>query len=602
MTTALQDTTTALHNTLAGRLVVEELVRLGVCDLVVAPGSRSTPLADAAARHPGVRLHVIVDERAAAFFALGIGRALGRPAALITTSGSAAGHALPAVIEADAARVPLLILSADRPPELRGTGANQTIDQVHLFGGRVRCFVDVACPDGVTPLRALLTTIDHAVAASLDGPVHLNLMFRKPLGPAGPEGLARLVAAVAPEEADAPALRRWLEGAQPFTRWQPGQKRPTEAGLVSLNAALDCADIGVLVVGALDDEAEQGAAIALAGQLGWPVVADIASGLRLGPNVPGLLPFQPIMLASARWATETRPDVVLQVGGPLVSQAVQDWLATSAPLHHIVARPDAVRFDPGHGVTLRLQTHVSGLYAAMAGRRSPSRAGMSALLRRWQAIGHEVAVGLRALGGDEIAIAQSVCAALPANAGLWAASSMSVRLLDAFAPAGGAPVVVASARGASGIDGLIAQATGWSLARGQPTVLLIGDLAALHDVGALQVLAAKAPDLVIVVVNNGGGGIFSLLPIHEQSAEFEPVFAAAHDQRVLPWAHAAGVATTAVANVLALPGALAAALSAGGPHVIEVHTDRELARASWRAAHDAVAQWVDHHLDAQAQG
>ena len=600
MTTALQDTTTALHNTLAGRLVVEELVRLGIGDLVVAPGSRSTPLADAAARHPRVRLHVRVDERAAAFFALGIGRATGRAAALITTSGSAAGHALPAVIEADAARVPLLILSADRPPELRGTGANQTIDQVHLFGARVRLFVDVACPDAAAPLRALLTTIDHAVAASADGPVHLNLMFRKPLGPVGPEGLARLVAAVAPDEARAPGLRRWLEGAQPYARWQPAQQRPTEAGIGALIAALDSADTGVLVVGALDDVAERAAAVALAAQLGWPVVADIASGLRLGPSIAGLLPFQQVMLASARWAMETRPDVVLQVGGPLVSQAVQDWLATSAPLHHIVARPDGVRFDPGHSVTLRLQTHVSGLCAALDGRWSPS----SSLghLRRWQAIGHEVAAGMRALDGDEIAIARSVCAALPANAGLWAASSMSVRLLDAFAPAGGAPVVVASARGASGIDGLIAQATGWSLARGQPTVLLIGDLAALHDVGALQLLAATSPDLVVVVVNNAGGGIFSLLPIREQSAQFEPVFAAAHDQRVSPWARAAGVATTALVNALELPGALAAALSDGGPHVIEVHTDRESARIAWRAAHAAVAQWVDHHLDAQADG
>lgn len=587
---------TGLRNTLVGRVLVEELVRLGVREFIVAPGSRSTPLADAAARHPRLRVRVVADERSAAFFALGVGRASGVPGVLLTTSGSAAGHALPAVIEADAARVPLLVLSADRPAELRETGANQTIDQVHLFGGRVRHFAEIPCSDDAFPVRAILTRIDHAVAAAADGPVHLNLLFRKPLDPEGPAGLAGLLTKAAPSEATALSLRRWLEGQQPFTRWPAAELHPTQAALQRFIEAISGVHAGVLVVGGVDCAAERAAIRALAQGLGWPVVADIASGLRLGAAVPGLLPYQDLLLGSEAWSEATRPDAVIRVGGPLVSQRIQAWLDAATPTHHIVIRPDRVRFDPGHGVTLRLQSHISGLCAAVGDAWPRPHATLTAHLRRWQSIGHEVAAALHALPGDEIAIARGVCAALPAGAGLWAASSMTVRLLDAFAPSGGAPVAVASARGASGIDGLIAQAAGWTLARGAPAVLLIGDLAALHDIGSLRLLLAERPDLVVVVVNNDGGGIFSLLPIRTASDHFEPVFAASHGDRVAPWAEAAGLPTTSLGSAAELPSALANALALGGPHVLEIQTDREAAHRAWDAARATVAEWVDRHL------
>ncbi|MCO4764314.1 MAG: 2-succinyl-5-enolpyruvyl-6-hydroxy-3-cyclohexene-1-carboxylic-acid synthase [Myxococcales bacterium] len=589
---------TGLRNTLAGRIAIEELVRLGVHDIVIAPGSRSTPIADAAARHPGVRLRVIVDERSAAFFALGIGRATGRPAVLVTTSGSAAAHAYPAIIEADAARIPMLVFSADRPPELRGTGANQTIDQVRLFGDRVRAFVDVPCPDAHFSMRALLTTIDHVVAAAHDGPAHLNFMFRKPLDPSGAPGLAGLAAQIAPDEAAVDRVRRWLEGAHPYTRWLGGRVGPNAAALDAFAAVVKEADNGFVVAGAMDDAAERTAASRLALELGWPLVADIASGLRLGPPASNLLPFHDLMLGAPAWAAETRPDVVVRVGGPLVSKSIGHWL--SCATHHVVVRPDGVRHDPAHLVSLRIRAHVSELVAAMDGRWPRPKAALRGHLRRWQAVSHEIGAAIGSVSGDEISIARDVCRALPAGAGLWAASSMSVRLLDSFAPAGGAPVAVASARGASGIDGLIAQAVGWSMARKSPCVLLLGDLAALHDIGSLQILDAEKPDLVVVVMNNGGGGIFSLLPIRQASAAFEPVFAAAHDKMVLPWADAAGLRAQGLSDVSRLPSVLAEALGRGGPHLIEVYTDRGAAQQAWIAARENVADWVAHHLQTQA--
>ncbi len=592
---------TARCNTLAGRLMVEELARLGVRHVVVAPGSRSTPLVDAAARHPGVTLHVVVDERVAAFFALGLGRGADVPAALVTTSGSAMGHALPAVIEADASNVPLLLISADRPPELRDTGANQTVDQVHLFGRRVRHFADLPCPDPDLRVRALLTTVDHAVAAARTGPVHLNCAFRKPLDPAGPPGLAALLATVLSSEGIDATLRAWLESKHPFTRWYAARRAPTGAALDATWAALSGASRGFVIVGGIDSAAEREAARTLVARLGWPTHADLASGLRLGPSTPSVLPHHDLMLASPAWADALAPDVVVRIGGPLVSAAVERWLAARPPTHHVVLRAGPRRQDPDHTVTLRVDTDLAAFVAASDARYPTGwpRSRSAARTPAWHAVAAEVGAGLGALQGDEIAAARGVCAALPAGAGLWAASSMAVRLLDAFAPSGGAPVDVAAARGASGIDGLIAQAAGWSVQRGSPVVLLVGDLAALHDMGSLALLRDVQPHVVVVVVNNGGGGIFSLLPIREASAAFEPAFAAAHDQGVVPVAAALGVPARGVGGPAALPGAIAAALAEGAPRLVELVTDRDAAHTAWTAAREAVASWTTRHLQTQ---
>ncbi|PKN53977.1 MAG: 2-succinyl-5-enolpyruvyl-6-hydroxy-3-cyclohexene-1-carboxylic-acid synthase, partial [Deltaproteobacteria bacterium HGW-Deltaproteobacteria-14] len=264
---------TAALNTLWSAAIIEELVRHGVDTFAVAPGSRSTPLVAAIARHPRAHGEVLTDERAAAFFALGHARGCGRPAALVTTSGSAPAHAYPAVLEAEADGVPLLVLSADRPPELRGTGANQTVDQVGLFGGHVRWHQDVPCPTEDIAVTEVIAWAADAVRRALDppGPVHLNLMFRKPLEP---------VAGVTP------AAALWPAAARPRKRWSRAVRGVSGPDAAELAGLLEAAERGLVVVGGLAHEADRAAARRLVARLGWPVYADLASGLRLGAEAP----------------------------------------------------------------------------------------------------------------------------------------------------------------------------------------------------------------------------------------------------------------------------------------------------------------------------
>lgn len=597
----------ALVATATAALVVEQLARSGVRQCFVAPGSRSTPLVVAFARHPAIRVDVVVDERVAAFATLGWGRAARSPAVMLTTSGTAIAHALPALLEAEADQVPMLLLSADRAPEARATGANQTLDQVQLFGHHVRAFHDLPCPDEALPPAWWLSTMADAVASArghagqgLPGPVHCNFMFRKPLEPV-PGAMAAMVQAVWPQASAEPALRRWLDGDAAWVEVEGAEIALSAAGERALLDALRrAAGDGLLVVGGLHDEAERAAARRVAALLGWPVLADVTSGLRLDAGTPGLCAGLELTVAAPAMARWLRPALVLELGGHVVSTRIGAWLEQQAG-RRVAVRDDPRRRDAEHGQRLRLRASVASLASflqrhADAGDLPAAPSRLAALQRLETDVGPLLRDALETDGPirDEMQIARAVVAALPPGATLWLASSMPIRDVDSYAATRAAPPTVLANRGASGIDGLVAAAAGAALARGARVVALIGDLAALHDVGGLLALASHDWNVTVVCVDNRGGGIFHFLPIAGHDDVFETCFAAAHDRDIAEIGRGLGLAVETVATLPALRDAVGR--DGAGARLVVVRTERTANRRAHAEllarVHACVEQWA----------
>jgi 2-succinyl-5-enolpyruvyl-6-hydroxy-3-cyclohexene-1-carboxylate synthase len=563
--------------------VVDELIRCGLRDAVIAPGSRSAPLAMAlhaasSAARPGsrLRLHVRIDERSASFLALGLAKASGRPVAVVCTSGTAAAHFHAAVIEADEAGVPLIVLTADRPPELRGTGANQTIDQIKLYGNAVRWFSEVGVPEDrpgqVGYWRSLACRafwIADGNGAAYPGPVHLNVPLRDPLVP------DRI------DAADEPFGRQPLEGrpdGQPWTRAATLADRL--AGLPDLE--LDWTERGVVVVG--DGALDPAAVVRLAGDAGWPLLAEPSSGARQGPVA--LTSYQFLLDCSA-FTNAYQPDVIVSAGRPGLTRGQLALLRRGAARHVVLAQGAGRWSDPA-----RTATDVAGRVTLRAAPAEPGRAGQhDSWLGSWRSADAAARAAADAVlaessvltdGSDGTAgaalsepmLARDLAAALPAGALLWAAASMPARDLDRhMAPR--ADVRVLASRGASGIDGIVSASIGAALAHqaagGGPAVALLGDLALLHDTpGLLLGPLEPRPDLCLVVVNNDGGGIFSTLEPAAFPDSFERVFGTPHSADLASLAAAAGLPYARLERAADLPDALAGS----GVRLIEVRTDR----------------------------
>lgn len=551
--------------------LVDEWARCGVGHAVIAPGSRSTPMTMALADHSGVRMHVQPDERSAGFLGLGLGLGSGMPAVVLTTSGTAAAELHPAVIEADLAQVPLIVCTADRPPELQDVGAPQVIHQTRLFAEAVRWFHEPGVADSSTMSRwrSVARRAAAEATAPVPGPVHLNLAFREPLS-----GVAGILPPV----------------PTPL-RSDPTRRPPALLLAGSVITMVDelAGRRGVFVAG--PGSGPGWPLHELATALGWPVVAAPQSHVW---SVPGaVIPAADAMLRS-RWVRDAlRPEVVVRLGLPLASKVVGEWLAESGA-HEIVAAGPGRWVDP-HGTAdtvLRVDpgTLVGAWVAATTGV-SPTDGG------RWRDAWEEAGeVALAAIesrlgslaGPSEPAIAHDVMAVLPDGCELVVSSSMPVRDLEWYArPRPG--VRVHANRGANGIDGVVSTAVGVAVGTGSPTALLIGDIAFLHDSNGLLGVVQRDISLVIVVVDNDGGGIFSFLP---QAAtidgpSFEALFGTPHglDLVALSWAY--GVQASAVDDVAPAVGA---ALSAGGVSVLVVRTDRHANVGLHDDVHAAVAE------------
>jgi 2-succinyl-5-enolpyruvyl-6-hydroxy-3-cyclohexene-1-carboxylate synthase len=541
-------------------LLVDELVRAGVTDACVSPGSRSTPIALALARHEGLRVHVHLDERSAGFFAQGLAKATRRPVAVTCTSGTAVANLLPSVVEAAHSRAPMILLTADRPPELRDTGANQTIDQIGIFGGFVKWLVDARVPE-VTPdaaayWRSLATRAVGTALSPKAGPVHVNLPFREPLVPTG------ATVNLGPLAAGRPDGQPW-EGARPST-WAPRHE-----DVEWMAAVVDSTERGVILAGALPAGVDPGPVEELGTAAGWPLLAEPHSGLR---RPKAAFDAGQHLLADESFRMGHRPDVVLQLGAAPTSRAGQALVTEAAQL--IVAGFDADRADPSRSAAVSIRCDpallASGVAAQVALRRS------FAWLEEWRRADEAASRSVNELldGWDEPfegRVARDVADWAPNESALVIGSSTPVRDLDAFMTPR-EDIRVIGNRGASGIDGFVSTVFGVA-ASGLPTAALAGDLSLLHDVGALLWGARRGTNAILVVVNNEGGGVFDLLP-QGGLPELDELFVTPHGIDFGAVASAAGAGYERVEHAGDLAPALDRAWSEGGVWIVEVPIDR----------------------------
>jgi 2-succinyl-5-enolpyruvyl-6-hydroxy-3-cyclohexene-1-carboxylate synthase len=589
------------------RALVDEFVRCGMRAACTSPGSRSAPLVLTLAREERLRCFSHIDERCAGFFALGLAKASGLPVAVACTSGTAAAELLPAAIEAHEARVPLLLLTADRPAELRENGAGQAIDQLKLFGEAAKWFFEVDLRDcGAAQLRWIRTLACRAYWSALEGRpgvVHLNFPLREPLV----------------EEAELPVDGSGRAQGSPFVA-----RMPASAGADSDQAALSelisRAQRGVLIAGRHErDEPLAAAAAQFAAAAGWPLLADPLSGARRGPAA---VAHYDALLREPGFAQAHAPDLVLRVGDLPTSRPLREWLAGLDQVTQVALDPEGAWQDPAsvlsHSLAVEPTAALSQLTSAL--RDSPVGPGPAHgdWLGRWRSADERAAEAiLGVLAGEDLsepAVAGELGVLLPQEATLFVASSMPVRDIETFWPVRADPPRVLCNRGANGIDGIVSSAFGAAGAaedagRGGPVVLLIGDVALAYDIGGLLAASRLQLKLTIVLLDNAGGGIFDFLAVSRASiarasARHRPTDAEEdiYTRHVatptgLDFAHAAALYGLAHERAHDLPGfraALERALAGGPSSIIEVRGERagnvELHTRVWQAVAGALSR------------
>jgi 2-succinyl-5-enolpyruvyl-6-hydroxy-3-cyclohexene-1-carboxylate synthase len=535
-------------NFLWAQAIADELARGGAREAVICPGSRSGLLALACAERLTAR--TVIDERSAAFFALGAAKATGRPAVVVATSGSAGAHFYPAILEAEAAGIPLIAITADRPRELHGWGAPQSIDQQHLFGRHAQ-FFELGLPEAAA-LPHLRATVARAVQCAV-GPVHFNAPFREPLVPTG-------------ERIDLPD--------SPAMRWARARGVPDVRGVARELSALPR---GVIVCGPRDAQDELPAAVQeLSRILGYPVIAEAASQLRY--LLDGAVAHADLILRSEPWARALRPQAVVRIGGGLTSKVLQAWISSAGYTAAIYERGEPI--DPDLKASVALEGDAPAICSALAAICRPGPAPLVPLFAQAES---RARAALAELPWGEPLVAREAARAVPAGGILYVASSMPIRDVDAFASSASAGVRVLANRGVNGIDGVVSSAAGAAAATGRPTLALVGDLALLHDLGGLVAAARLRVPLTVVAVNNDGGGIFHFLPIAQRTDRFDELFATPHGLDLRGVAQLCGAEFARCTDLASLREALRP-----GFRLIEARTDRIRNVEQHRALHAGV--------------
>jgi 2-succinyl-5-enolpyruvyl-6-hydroxy-3-cyclohexene-1-carboxylate synthase len=595
-------------NTALASAFVEELARGGVRRAVVSPGSRSTPLAVALWRDAGIEVTVIVDERSAAFFALGAAQATGEPVALLCTSGTALANYHPAVAEADESGLPLVVLSADRPPELRGIGAGQTIDQIKTLGESVRWFCEVgthqADDSGLLHMRSVACrALARARGEIRPGPVHLNLPWREPLSPVPVEGAVT---------ATDPLALHGRDENRPLTAVTRVDLEPTSFILDEVAGHIGDAIAGVIIAGRQTDPELREPLVHLARASGFPILADATSQLRLGPHDRSyVVTTYDTLLRDEHWAKGVVPELVLRFGELPTSKPLRQWLAASGA-DQIVVDPTGGWNEPTGRAAAILRADptecASGWAARLEREERPAphtwlAAEAAALMAIDAELGGVGGIGATGPQVDPGPLPGATGPARPAPAVtepslhlalgrahsdgdlVYTASSMPIRDQETFLGPGSPDVLLLCNRGANGIDGLVSSGIGAAHASGRPTTIVTGDLGLLHDIGGLAALRNVPTPVRILVIDNGGGGIFHFLPQQQAlgSEEFEALLGTPRGVSVERAAALFDLPYRRLESLADLPATLAA-----GTGLIEVRTDRQTNVAAHRRVTERV--------------
>jgi 2-succinyl-5-enolpyruvyl-6-hydroxy-3-cyclohexene-1-carboxylate synthase len=557
---------TATDSYLLLRAFVDELARCGLRHACTSPGSRSTPIVASLAREERVACWSHIDERCAGFFALGAAKASGRPVVVTCTSGTAAANLTPAVIEAREARVPLIVLTADRPPEAREVGAGQTIDQIKLYGGAAKWFFELgihdARPEHVRWIRTLACRTYWTALGGRPGPVHINIPLREPLV---------------------------LDGLLPA---DPSPGRPGRRPWVSLAAQisappttnLDLPARGIVIAGREERYPSLGAEAARFAELaGYPLLADPLSGARHGPAA---IARYDVLLRIEALRERFEPELVIRIGDLPTSKPLRSWLDSLTGARQIALDPEGAWQDPGSTVA---EIHTGDPVDALT-RWAPAAPADPEWLAAWRAAEDRADAAITKTLGEELSepvVAASLGEWLPEEATLFVASSMPIRDVELFFPDRESARVLSN-RGANGIDGTVSSAFGVAAAAVGPVVLLIGDIALAHDIGGLLAARRTGLPLTIVLLNNDGGGIFSFLPVAGEVDFFDEHVATPHGLDFKLAATFYGCRHERVDTAVGLHGALIRGLSSPDTTIIEVRTGREENHALHRRVEDAV--------------
>jgi len=569
-------------NTALASAFAEELARGGLRLAVISPGSRSTPLAVALWRQPEIEVKVIVDERSAGFFALGAAQASGEPVALLCTSGTALVNYHPAVVEADESGIPLLVLSADRPPELRGIGAGQTIDQIKTFGSSVRWFCEVgtheADDSGLLHYRSVACRALAAARGEVrPGPVHLNLPWREPLAPAPVDGAVT---------ATDPLALNGRDG-RPLTAVARTDPAPSAFLLDEVAGHIAGATAGVIVAGRQLDPELREPLVQLARVAGFPILADPTSQLRCGPHDRSrVVAAYDLLLRKESFATRVAPDLILRFGEMPTSKTLRAWIGASGA-DQLIVDPKGGWNEPSNKAAAILRADPGALATGLAERLGGEREAPTPWLEA-EAAAQAGLVEAFAAENDitEPALHHALGAAHRDGDLVYTSSSMPIRDQEAFLPSSTTDVLFLANRGANGIDGLVSSGIGAAQASGRPTTIVTGDLGFLHDLGGLAALRDVSAPVRIVVIDNNGGGIFHFLPQESalDSEEFEALLGTPRGVDTAKAASLFDLPHRHLDSLTDLPGALAA-----GTGLIQVQTDRRANAELHRRLADRVA-------------
>jgi 2-succinyl-5-enolpyruvyl-6-hydroxy-3-cyclohexene-1-carboxylate synthase len=551
---------TATDTYLLLRAFCDELSRCGMEHACTSPGSRCTPIVLSLARNPGIRAWSHLDERCAGFFALGAAKASGRPVAVTCTSGTAAANLAPAVIEAHWARVPLIVLTADRPPELRDVGAGQAIDQLKLYGDAAKWFFEVgvhdASPERLRWIRSLACRAYWTAATGRPGPVHLNFPLREPLV----------------LEQPLPADHSGRGGGHSYVLTEPAHPPPAASGPGPHPS-------GRLTIVAGAGTPEPARLAAFAARAGIPLLADPLSGAR---RDAAAIAHYDLLLRDRELAGSLRPEFVFRTGDLPTSKPLRAWLASLTDAAQIASDPDGTWQDPDNVVGMRLRGALP---------QPESLSVESGWLESWRSADETAAAAVAAVLGEELSeplVARKLGEWLPPEAKLFVASSMPIRDAESFIAAREDGPRALSNRGANGIDGTVSAAFGVAATGEEPVVLLIGDVALAYDIGGLLAARRLQLKLTIVLLNNDGGGIFHFLPVAGERDAFEEHVATPHGLDFAKAAELYGCGHERPEDLAALRAALDRALAATATTIIEVRTDREQNLALHRRVADAV--------------